>query len=161
MIAAWDFLSLFANILLTLLLPLPDAVCASPCPPRSHSLFSRTLSAGTSVQRTFAPIHFPLVLSRNICPWQSPHRVLDLFHSPTVSSSRILHPLSKVFFAFQMMSLGEVWFLKVFHKLLDIHYGSKSSGDQSLALQRNGSLDPDPSLSHPSASVDRKWDIEV
>lgn len=60
MIAAWDFLSLFANFLLTLLLPHPDAACASPCPPRSHSLFSRTLSAGTSVQRTFAQHTFLL-----------------------------------------------------------------------------------------------------
>ncbi len=120
---------------------------------------SFTLSAGTSVQRTFAPIHFPLALSRNICPWQSPHRVPNLFHS-----SAVLWP-SGFFIHFWKFSLDskqwEVWFVKVFRKLLDIHYGPKSSADQSLALRRSGCLDPDPSLSHPSASVDRKWDVEV
>lgn len=91
MIAAWDFLSLFANILLTLLLPRPDAAV----------LLVHTLS------RHICPAHVrPNTLS--FCSQQE-HlsmakstpctKPLPLFNC--LLTLWILHPLSKVFFGFQ------------------------------------------------------------
>ncbi len=60
MIAAWDFLSSSLLIFCSHYY-YPIQTPLSSCSP---------LSAGTSVQHTFTPIHFPLALSRNICPWQ-------------------------------------------------------------------------------------------